>query len=310
MRPSTSRLYVALAARALLRLGDAAEPLRERIDRLTHRVAFRVARLRPRYLGASASVLLILGAAWYGVVKGDHVATVGAALRDARDAAASAAGFGIATLAVNGHRHLTQPEVLAAAGITERTSLLFLDVEETRAKLKSTPWIAQATVRKLYPGHLEITITERDAFAIWQQNGALAVIAQDGTVLGPLAERKPGPLPLVVGPGAAKRAHAILAALDAQPQIRDELRAAVFVAERRWNLKMKSGLDIRLPETGVDTALATLAALDRDRKILSRDLTAIDLRLPDRVTVRLSDEAAQAREQALKDAKKKKGGPV
>ena len=102
----------------------------------------------------------------------------------------------------------------------------------------------------------------------------------------------------------------ILAALDAQPQLRDELRAAVLVAERRWNLKLKSGLDIRLPETGVDAALATLAALDRDRKILSRDLTAIDLRLPDRVTVRLSDEAAQAREQAAKDAKKKKGGPV
>ena len=43
--------------------------------------------------------------------------------------------------------------------------------------------------------------------------------------------------------------------------------------------------------------------------MLSRDIAAVDLRLADRVTVRLSDAAAQAREEALKDKKpKKKGG--
>jgi cell division protein FtsQ len=64
-----------------------------------------------------------------------------------------------------------------------------------------------------------------------------------------------------------------------------------------------------LPETSVEAALDRLAELDRDKKILSRDITAIDLRLPDRVTVRLSDAVAQARDEALKaSAKKKKGG--
>jgi cell division protein FtsQ len=64
-----------------------------------------------------------------------------------------------------------------------------------------------------------------------------------------------------------------------------------------------------LPETDVEAALDRLAALDHDKKILSRDVTTIDLRLPDRVTVRLSDAAAAARDEALKaNAKKKKGG--
>ena len=88
------------------------------------------------------------------------------------------------------------------------------------------------------------------------------------------------------------------------------LRASIFVAERRWNLRLANGLDVRLPETGVDQALERLVALDREKKLLSRDITAIDLRLPDRITIRLSDAAAQAREDALKDKdkKKKKGG--
>jgi cell division protein FtsQ len=41
----------------------------------------------------------------------------------------------------------------------------------------------------------------------------------------------------------------------------------------------------------------------------STDITTVDLRLPDRITVRLSDAAAQARDEAIKaNAKKKKGG--
>jgi cell division protein FtsQ len=80
----------------------------------------------------------------------------------------------------------------------------------------------------------------------------------------------------------------------------------VLVAERRWNIKLKNGLDVRLPEAQPERAIETLIALDRDKKLISRDITAIDLRIADRVTVRLSDAAAQALDEALKDKKTKR----
>ena len=87
--------------------------------------------------------------------------------------------------------------------------------------------------------------------------------------------------------------------------------AAVLIAERRWNLRLKNGIDVRLPESGVDQALAELITLDHDKKLMSRDLVAIDLRLPDRITVRLSDAAAQARDAELKErTKAHHGGAV
>jgi cell division protein FtsQ len=86
------------------------------------------------------------------------------------------------------------------------------------------------------------------------------------------------------------------------------VRASIYVAERRWNLKLKNGVDVRLPETNLEGALATLARLDREKNLLSRDITAVDLRLADRLTVRLSDAVAQAREEAIKKNTKKKGG--
>jgi cell division protein FtsQ len=84
----------------------------------------------------------------------------------------------------------------------------------------------------------------------------------------------------------------------------------VLVAERRWNLRLKNGIDVRLPEIDPGRALDTISTLDREKKLLSRDVALIDLRLPDRVTVQLSDAAAAARENALKDkaGPKKKGG--
>jgi cell division protein FtsQ len=66
---------------------------------------------------------------------------------------------------------------------------------------------------------------------------------------------------------------------------------------------------VRLPEFDVDKALDQLAALERDAKLSSRDITVIDLRLADRVTVQLSDTAAQARDEAAKKKQQKpKGG--
>jgi cell division protein FtsQ len=260
----------------------------------------------PRGAGLAAAVALIVASIGYGAVKGDHVATVVANLRDARDAAANVAGFGIHELSITGRRQLTERDVLAAAGVTERTSLLFLDVADTRNRLKANPWIAEATVQKFFPGRLQIEIAERDAFALWQKDGKVSLIAADGTTLGPFADRRFAALPFVVGPGAETKARDFLAVLDRYPAIRDQVRASILVADRRWNLKLKNGIDVRLPEADPAGALDLLAGLDRDKKLLTRDITAVDLRLSDRVTVRLSDPAAQAREELLRPKKGKR----
>lgn len=263
----------------------------------------------PRGAGIAASALLVLGSIAYGAVKGDHVAALVGELKAARDAAANAAGFRVAEVAIAGRRLLTDQEVLAAAGVTTRTSLLFLDAAEARASLTASPWIAEAAVRKLYPGRLEIEITERVPFALWQMDGRINVISADGAVLAPLTDRRFVALPLVVGRGAEKKAKGFLATLDRYPAIRAEVRAAILVGDRRWNLKLKNGIDVRLPEQNLAGGLDTLARLDRERQLLTRDITAVDLRLPDRVSVRLSEEAARAREDAIKGRKgKRKGG--
>jgi cell division protein FtsQ len=271
------------------------------------RLAVKIAHLPPGF-GLASSALLLTGTLGYGAVAGGHVAEVVDWLKDARDQVANAAGFRIAAIALSGPKEVSRDDVLATAGVTGHASLLFLDADAARARLMANPWIADAAVLKLYPDRLQITVTERQAFALWQKDGRVSVIAADGTVLEPLVEDRYRALPLVVGKGAERQGRDFLAIVDRYPTIRAQLRASILVAERRWNLRLENGIDVRLPEGDVEAALERLVALDRDKKLLSRDIVTVDLRLPDRVTVRLSDALAQAREDALKDKKKKKGG--
>ena len=270
----------------------------------------------PRGVGTAAAALVILASIIYGTIQGDHVPTVVAAFKQARDQAANAAGFRITSVMLSGNVHVTREEVLAIAGVTGTSSLLFLDVAAVRERLKTNPWIADATVLKLYPGELQLSIAERQAFALWQKDGRVSVIADDGTVLEPYIAPSLVRLPLVVGRGAETRAKVFLAVLDRYPAIRDQVRASVLVGERRWNLRLRNGLDIRLPEADTASALERLVKLERETKLTTRDITAIDMRLSDRVTVRLSPAAAQSRLEGAKEGTKdrkpaaKKAGPA
>jgi len=280
------------------------------VSRSVRRVTLPLAHVQlPRRAGLVAALAFLTATGLYGAVKGGHVADIETFLKDTADGGANVMGMRIATVSLSGQRQVSREEIFAAAGVTDHSSLLFLDVADARAKLEAIPWIAEATVRKLYPDRLQITVTEREAFALWQMQGKVTAIAADGTVLSDKVEPRLATLPFVVGKGAAAKARDFLAVLDKFPPIRDQVRAAIYVAERRWNLRLKNGIDVRLPETDVEAALAALVKFDAEKKLLTRDLTSVDLRLPDRVTVRLSDAAAAAREEMLKKTapKKKKG---
>jgi cell division protein FtsQ len=260
----------------------------------------------PHRAGVAATVLLLLASACFGIVRGGHVAELTAALGDTRNAIANSAGFRITAVAINGRKQLSQDEILAIGGVNGRSSLLFLDASAVREALKANPWISDATVLKLYPGRLEIDIVERSAFALWQEEGRVSVIADDGAVLEPYLSRYFLSLPLVVGKGAETHARDFLALLSRYPQVHDVTKAAIYVGERRWNLRLKDGLDVRLPEHDVGDALAELSRLDKEEKLFSRDIVAVDMRLPDRLVVQLSDDAAKAREKLFDDKKSKK----
>jgi cell division protein FtsQ len=235
-----------------------------------------------------------------GAILGGRVEAVRDQYGEPRHALARLVGLGLDQVTISGIARLTEAEVLAAAGISAKTSLAFLDAAEVRDRLERVPLIKSASVRKLYPNELVVTLTEREPYALWQRNGELFVIAADGTVIDTMHDARFADLPLVVGENANGRTKDYLALLEGAGPLKGRIIAGTLVSGRRWTLKIDNGIDIRLPETGALGAVARLVKLEREQKILDKDVIAIDLRMTDRVVVRLTEESMAERLDFLK----------
>jgi cell division protein FtsQ len=212
-----------------------------------------------------------------------------------RDIAARALGFPIAMVDVTGVKELSKDEILTASGMGPSGSLLFLNVAQVRTNVKALPLVSEATVRKLYPDRVNIHIVEREPYALWQQDGTVHVISVDGTIIDGLRDKRYLRLPHVVGANAHKYAKDYVALLEQVPEFRSEIRAGVLVSERRWNLKLNNGVEVKLPEKEPADALRQLIKLNKEARVLSKDIISIDLRVDGRAAFRLTEESAAAR---------------
>lgn len=278
------------------------------------RAARRRARSRqlhiPRGIGSGFAVLFLVACALTGFFVGGHDSTLRRDLGTPQDALARWMGFGVRQIAVEGHAELSRDEVIALSGLDLRTSLPFLDPQALRAKLLAVPLIAEAQVTKLYPDRLRIDIRERVPYALWQLEGEVKVVAADGTAIEGFADSRFLRLPHVVGQEANLRVTEYVALAAAVPELQTQIRAGTLLAGRRWNLKLQNGVDLLLPEEGAAEALAAFWAIEKEAKISERAVLAIDLRLKDRIVLRLTEEAAAGHAESVVARIKKAGGRV
>ena len=251
----------------------------------------------------AAMVATLFGAVFvYGALKGGAYEDFVARNGEIHDVIARGMGFGLDVITISGQREITPQEVLAVAGVGERNSLPFLDVRDVRERIKSAPLVREASVRKLYPDRLVIDIVERDAHALWQKDGEIFVISADGTPIDTIHDERFVNLPFVVGEGANERVAEFQKILEASGDLKPRIRAGVLVTNRRWNVKLTTGVDVKLPEIGAEAAIAALARLSKEQKIIDKDLISIDMRIPGRLVARLTEEAAATRAEAKKPA--------
>jgi cell division protein FtsQ len=258
----------------------------------------------PRGFGLILSGALLFGVALFGATRGGEYQAFIAREGDLRDVVARALGLDIAIVTISGQTELREREILAAGHISPKSSLLFLDAAEARKGLEDLPLVKSASVRKLYPNHLVIDLVEREPYALWQKDGKVSIVAADGAPIDELTDSRFIGLPFVVGDHANEHLPEFNALLTAAGELRPKIRAGVFVSDRRWDLAMTNGVIVKLPELNAQAAVETLLKLQRQDRVLDRAALSLDLRVPGRMFVRLTEEAAEARAAAAHPAKK------
>jgi cell division protein FtsQ len=194
-------------------------------------------------------------------------------------------GLVVRQVLAEGRVETTQGDILKALGIRGGEPILAVDPDAARARVEALPWVRSAAVERRLPDTIRVRIVERRPMAWWQKDGKLVLIDRAGEPIPAAPPARYSNLVVLVGDDAPAHAAELLAMLAREPELAARVRAAVRVGARRWNLRIDDAIDVRLPEEGAEVAWTKLGELERKDRILSRDIAAVDLRLPDRLIV-------------------------
>ncbi len=252
--------------------------------------------LRPRRMWESVAVrgtvrvgaLVVLGA---GLVLGLRDGGIlDKTMQELKGRSAAAVGLAAKHVEIRGLVNQTPEAVLAALGVRSGAALIGFSPARAKRLLENMDWVKRAEVVRRYPNGLIITVEERRPIARWRIDGQTVLVDAEGVAISSLDVNRFSRLPLVEGEGANMQAETLVNLLLAKPILLSQVTRAEFVGKRRWNLYLRSGLVVLLPEQGVEQALERLAALQRRHGILQRAITRLDLRDPERLVLAASVE--------------------
>jgi cell division protein FtsQ len=201
------------------------------------------------------------------------------------------AGLRVTDVVVSGRNRADSKEILAALDLERGSPILGVDIDEARARIESMGWVQSAEIARRLPDVIYVRVTEREPLALWQHNNRIVLIDLDGHTIQHSDLESFASFPLVVGEGAPVVAGELIDLLRAYPSVAQATEAAIRVSDRRWNLRLHSGIDVRLPEEKLAVALDRLEEYQREHDLFDRDVVAVDLRVPDRLIVRVSPGA-------------------
>jgi cell division protein FtsQ len=217
----------------------------------------------------------------------------------AAGAAVGAAGFTVSGYQIVGINHMDRAlvdavvtdELRRAAGEAgaAKAPQALVDVSAIRDRLLGFGWVKDARVSRRLPDTLVIDIVERTPSALWQSAGRLALIDREGVVLDRVPIDQMPDLPLLIGPGANVQEQQLDRLIGAVPTLKPQLASATWIGGRRWDLSFQSGETLALPEgeAAAKAALAKFARLDKQSGLLGRGIVRFDMRVPDKMIVRL-----------------------
>ncbi len=196
-------------------------------------------------------------------------------------------GLSVSHIYVHGRERTSLPELQHALGIAPEDPILAFNVSDIESRLEHLSYVKDAMVERTLPDTVHITLTERKPTAVWQLDGALSLIDEEGEIITSTDMYQYHTLPLVIGNKAPEHIRTILAIIHTTPKLAKDIYALTFVSERRWDVRLRSGVTIKLPEQAPERAWERLADLQKSQQLLERYIETVDLRDKTRIFITL-----------------------
>ncbi|WP_262694891.1 cell division protein FtsQ/DivIB [Kordiimonas aquimaris] len=205
------------------------------------------------------------------------------------------AGFVLSDLRINGLKRTRHDSILAVLDVDDGMPLLSVDLLALQKRIEALPWVKRADVSRVLPGGLNINITECKPFALLQSDGKVVLVDPDGMVITDRNLAEFSDFPLLVGSLSPADLRHFEGLMTAAADVAVRVKSAVRVGDRRWDLIFDNGIRVKLPEDitrGYDASVAweKFINLNKEYKLLAREISVVDMRTPDRLTLRITPE--------------------
>lgn len=159
-----------------------------------------------------------------------------------------------------------------------QTGFLSADLNAMRAELQAIAWIANARIRRRWPGSIEVAVIEQRPAAQWGRSGLLNI---DGELFVEDATHIPAELPKLVGPrGSERRVTEMFFQIQERLEQRG-LAAVSLLLDKRgaWALQLNNGVRVRFGARFVDNRINRFfVALDAVIEANSAQVDYVDMR--------------------------------
>ena len=195
-------------------------------------------------------------------------------------------GLQVENINLEGRDNSSRKKIFQTVGLKRGQAILAISPNNIREKLIKLPWVRDATVERYLPNTLLIRLSERKPMARWQYLGRLVLVDKSGIPISDAKLSRFRRLITVRGKGAPSATPKLIALLATQNRLAKRVKLATRVGSRRWDLKLKNNIQVRLPEHNPLLAWQKLANLNAKLSLLSRDIEIVDMRILNKLLVR------------------------
>ena len=195
------------------------------------------------------------------------------------------AGLNLQFIQVRGRAHTPRDILVAATDLRLGDPILGINIDAVHKRISAIGWVEDVIVERRMPSTIRISIRERLPMGLLQTADGHQLIDAHGVIINNAKASDFTHLPVITGDGSAIHAEKILSVLKTEPELFAEVWAISYQSGRRWDVHLRNGIEIRLPEAEPRQAWSRLAIMERRKQIINRDLAVIDLRIPEQLIV-------------------------
>lgn len=186
-------------------------------------------------------------------------------------------GFTLNTIIVNGvvNSSIDSRYILDIIG-KKKAPIFSLDIRKIQNIISQNPWVKGSYVYVTLPSTLKIVLQEKKPLAIWQYNGKVSIIDDQGDVITNRINSQYQFLPVILGEDANINANKLFIELNKLPQLREIITHSIYVGSRRWDLIINDNLIVKMPEENFAEAYNYLISLYKENEL--NKITKLDLR--------------------------------